>query len=167
MTAAPTAPGRLGQPLTPAEAQAFLMDLDDWVRARRLELDADPSRAERVAKLATQCERGYADRVILSHDNVAFNNWGAAPPYQPGVYLRIPTVVLPALREHGMSEEEIDMMLSGNPRGMGVASLHARQFSWERSMEELFSRVYRDAFAARNARLHAAGPERIRAAAEG
>ena len=39
MTAAPTAPGRLGQPLTPAEAQAFLMDLDDWVRARRLELD--------------------------------------------------------------------------------------------------------------------------------
>lgn len=39
MTAAPTAPGRLGQPLTPAEAQAFLMELDDWVRARRLELD--------------------------------------------------------------------------------------------------------------------------------
>ncbi|UUZ59159.1 hypothetical protein LP418_25065 [Nocardioides sp. B-3] len=39
MTAAPTAPGRLGQPLTPAEARAFLTDLDDWVRARRLELD--------------------------------------------------------------------------------------------------------------------------------
>jgi hypothetical protein len=39
MTAAPTAPGRLGQPLTPAEAQTFLLDLDDWVRARRLELD--------------------------------------------------------------------------------------------------------------------------------
>ena len=39
MTAAPTAPGRLGQPLTPAEAQTFLLDLDDWVRARRGELD--------------------------------------------------------------------------------------------------------------------------------
>ena len=39
MTAAPTAPGRLGQPLTPAEAQAFLLELDDWVRARRSELD--------------------------------------------------------------------------------------------------------------------------------
>lgn len=39
MTAAPSAPGRLGQPLTPAEAQTFLLDLDDWVRARRLELD--------------------------------------------------------------------------------------------------------------------------------
>lgn len=39
MTAAPTAPGRLGAPLAPAEAQAFLLELDDWVRARRLELD--------------------------------------------------------------------------------------------------------------------------------
>ncbi|PUA79926.1 hypothetical protein [Nocardioides currus] len=39
MTAAPTAPGRLGQPLSPAEAQTFLLDLDDWIRARRLELD--------------------------------------------------------------------------------------------------------------------------------
>ncbi|MCW2833303.1 MAG: hypothetical protein JWN68_1256 [Nocardioides sp.] len=38
MTAAPTAPGRLGQPLSPAEAQTFLLDLDDWVRARRIEL---------------------------------------------------------------------------------------------------------------------------------
>lgn len=39
MTAAPAAPGRLGQPLAPAEAQTFLLALDDWVRARRLELD--------------------------------------------------------------------------------------------------------------------------------
>ncbi len=39
MTAAPQAPGRLGQPLTPSEAQTFLLALDDWVRARRLELD--------------------------------------------------------------------------------------------------------------------------------
>jgi phosphotriesterase-related protein len=93
-----------------------LIDAGSWIGLDRLELDADPSRAERIATLATLCERGYADRVILSHDNVAFNNWGAAPPYQPGVYLRIPTVVLPALREHGVSEEEIDMMLTGNPR---------------------------------------------------
>lgn len=39
MTAAPTAPGRLGQPLQAAEAQTFLVALDDWVRARRIELD--------------------------------------------------------------------------------------------------------------------------------
>lgn len=40
------------------------------------------------------------------------------------------------------------------PRGMGErSSVHARQFSWDRSMEELFGRVYRDAFAARAAAL--------------
>ena len=44
------------------------------------------------------------------------------------------------------------------PRGMGErASVHARQFSWDRSMEELFGRVYRDAFAAR-AKALAADP---------
>jgi phosphotriesterase-related protein len=93
-----------------------LIDAGSWIGFDRLELDANPSRTERIATLATLCERGYADRLILSHDNVAFNNWGAAPPYQPGVYLRIPTVVLPALRERGVSEEEIDIMLAGNPR---------------------------------------------------
>jgi alpha-1,6-mannosyltransferase len=41
-------------------------------------------------------------------------------------------------------------------RGMGErASLHAHQFSWQRSMEELFGRVYVDAFEARAAALAA------------
>lgn len=39
MTHAPTAPGRLGQPLDVAEAQTYILDLDDWVRARRSDLD--------------------------------------------------------------------------------------------------------------------------------
>jgi len=39
MTLAPSAPGRLGQPVDPAEAQRFLAELDAWVRARRAELD--------------------------------------------------------------------------------------------------------------------------------
>jgi hypothetical protein len=37
------------------------------------------------------------------------------------------------------------------------ASLHAHQFSWQRSMEELFGRVYVDAFAARAAALRKRG----------
>ena len=42
---APAPPGRLGQPLDPGEAQTFILDLDDWVRARRTELDALDSAA--------------------------------------------------------------------------------------------------------------------------
>lgn len=93
-----------------------LIDAGSWIGFDRLELDANPSRADRIATLAALCERGYADRVVLSHDNVAFNNWGAAGPYLPDVYLRIPNVVVPALLEQGVSQEAIDRMLVDNPR---------------------------------------------------
>jgi hypothetical protein len=36
---APTAPGSIGRPVDPAAAQAYLLALDDWVRARRAQLD--------------------------------------------------------------------------------------------------------------------------------
>ncbi|WP_205473134.1 hypothetical protein [Nocardioides sp. SYSU D00038] len=39
MTLAPPAPGRLGEALQPAAVQAYLGELDAWVRARRSELD--------------------------------------------------------------------------------------------------------------------------------
>ena len=48
-----------------------------------------------------------------------------------------------------MKANIIDLWAAG-PRGIGErASLHAHQFSWTRSMEELFGRVYVDAIAAR------------------
>lgn len=54
-----------------------------------------------------------------------------------------------------MAANILDVWNSG-PRGMGErASVHARQFSWQRSMDELFGRVYRAAFAARAAALAA------------
>lgn len=39
MTPAPPAPGSIGQPIDPAAAQTYLQALDDWVRARRAQLD--------------------------------------------------------------------------------------------------------------------------------
>lgn len=39
MSAAPAAPGRLGERLEPAEVQRYLAELDTWVRERRTELD--------------------------------------------------------------------------------------------------------------------------------
>ena len=56
-----------------------------------------------------------------------------------------------------MKTNILDVWNAG-PRGMGErASLHAHQFSWQRSMEELFGRVYVDAFAARAAALRKRG----------
>ena len=46
MTAAPVAPGRLGEPLDPAAAQTYLGELDSWVRERRADLDEIDAQAQ-------------------------------------------------------------------------------------------------------------------------
>ena len=65
------------------------------------------------------CRRGYADRMVLSHDAACYIDW-----IDPNVvalmdkwhYLHIEDDVLPYLREHGVSEDQIDTMLVANPR---------------------------------------------------
>ncbi|GAB3867735.1 hypothetical protein GCM10028801_42410 [Nocardioides maradonensis] len=39
MSPAPAAPGKLGEALEPADIQAYLAELDEWIRGRRTELD--------------------------------------------------------------------------------------------------------------------------------
>jgi phosphotriesterase-related protein len=75
---------------------------------------------ERVATVATMCERGHADKMVLSHDASCFIDWlpedivaVALPNWH---YLHIHNDVLPALRARGVTEEQIDTMLIHNPR---------------------------------------------------
>jgi phosphotriesterase-related protein len=70
--------------------------------------------------LAKLCERGYASRIMLSHDKASFTDWFTnaeqdfvLPDWQ---FTYIHSGLLPGLREHGISEEQIDQMLAGNPR---------------------------------------------------
>ena len=75
---------------------------------------------DRVATVATMCERGHADKMVLSHDAMCF--FDALPEDMiPAVapnwhYLHIHNDVLPALRARGVTEEQIDTMLIHNPR---------------------------------------------------
>ena len=65
------------------------------------------------------CRRGYADRMVLSHDASCYIDW-----IDPNViqmmdqwnYLHIENDVLPYLREHGVGDDQIDTMLVANPR---------------------------------------------------
>jgi phosphotriesterase-related protein len=75
---------------------------------------------DRVATVVALCERGYADRMILSHDANCFSDW-----FPPGLgdqvtpnwhFLHIEQDVLPALRERGVSDEQITTMMVENPR---------------------------------------------------
>ena len=77
---------------------------------------------DRVDTVATMCERGHADRMVLSHDAscyfdalpeatlpVALPNWH---------YLHIPNDVIPALKERGVTDEQLTTMLVDNPRAI-------------------------------------------------
>jgi phosphotriesterase-related protein len=75
---------------------------------------------QRVDTVAALCERGYADRMILSHDAMAFSDWfppGLGEQISPNWHwLHIEQDVLPALRERGVTDEKIDQMLVVTPR---------------------------------------------------
>jgi phosphotriesterase-related protein len=65
------------------------------------------------------CRRGYAEKMVLSHDTSCYIDW-----IDPNIvammtqwnYLHIGLEVLPYLREHGVTDEQITTMLVGNPR---------------------------------------------------
>jgi phosphotriesterase-related protein len=70
--------------------------------------------------LAALCERGYAGRIMLSHDKSSFIDWFTnaeqdfmLPDWQ---FSYIHTALLPGLRERGVTGDQIGQMLIGNPR---------------------------------------------------
>ena len=75
---------------------------------------------ERVATVAAMCERGHADKMILSQDANCYSDW-----FPPGLseqvspkwhFLHVVQDVVPALRERGVSEKDVDTMMKANPR---------------------------------------------------
>jgi phosphotriesterase-related protein len=70
--------------------------------------------------LTRLCRRGHADRVVLSHDNMVWMDLmpaelvGRMRPHFPYGFIYAQT--LPALREAGVSEDDINTMLVENPR---------------------------------------------------
>jgi phosphotriesterase-related protein len=89
----------------------------------RFGLDLYNTTAQRVATIAELCRRGYADRMVLSHDAACFSDyftdaWDegvsvAAPNWR---YDHIHDDVLAALRESGVTDGQIEQMLVFNPR---------------------------------------------------
>ncbi len=75
---------------------------------------------DRVGIVATMCDRGHADRMVLSHDASCFIDWlpnDLLPVVMPNWhYLHIHRDVLPALRDRGVTEQQIRTMLVDNPK---------------------------------------------------
>jgi phosphotriesterase-related protein len=86
----------------------------------RFGLDVITPFEDRVGTVAAMCERGYADRMVLSHDAACHIDWFPAeviPRFAPAWnFEHLFDDVLPALRERGVTQSQIQTMLVDNPR---------------------------------------------------
>jgi phosphotriesterase-related protein len=75
---------------------------------------------DRVNTVARMCERGHADKMVLSHDASCFIDQlpeEMVPVVMPNWhYLHIHNDVIPALKERGVTDEQLTAMLVDNPR---------------------------------------------------
>ncbi|MGK2869278.1 MAG: phosphotriesterase family protein [Mycobacterium sp.] len=75
---------------------------------------------QRVDTVARMCERGHAEKMVLSHDASCY--FDALPEEVVAVampnwhYLHIHNDVIPALKERGVTDEQLTTMLVDNPR---------------------------------------------------
>jgi len=75
---------------------------------------------QRVDTVARMCERGHAEKMVLSHDASCY--FDALPEDMVAVampnwhYLHIHDDVIPALKQRGVTEEQLTTMLVDNPR---------------------------------------------------
>lgn len=66
-------------------------------------------------------QRGYGERLMLSHDFVPLTAWGTPRPVRPESpppdgYLMISRHVLPYLKQIGVTDGQIHTMMVENPR---------------------------------------------------
>ena len=91
----------------------FLLGMD------RFGINLDTTFEARADIVVEMCRRGYAESIVLSQDAACYIDW-----VDPAVmamltdwrYTHIHEDVLPYLREHGVTDEQIDTMLVANPR---------------------------------------------------
>ncbi|WP_326642136.1 hypothetical protein OG884_03700 [Streptosporangium sp. NBC_01755] len=97
-----------------------LIDNGSYTGVDRFGLDILLPGDQRVATVARLVEQGLADRMVLSHDASCHIDW-----FPPGVreqvapnwhFTHIHDAVLPALRQPGVTDRQIDVMLIDNPR---------------------------------------------------
>jgi len=91
-----------------------------YIGMDRFGIDVILSFEDRVKTVARMCERGHAGKMVLSHDAACFNDWlperdlpAALPRWH---FLHIHNDVIPALKQQGVTDQQIETMLVHNPR---------------------------------------------------
>ncbi len=96
-----------------------IADTGAWLGCDRFSIEHFNPDVKRIETLLTLLEEGYGDRIHLSHDAACFIDFMTGDPAfaneQPD-YLHISTKVLPALRDAGVTDAQIDELMIENPR---------------------------------------------------
>jgi phosphotriesterase-related protein len=74
---------------------------------------------DRVESVRVLCERGHAERIVLSHDAMCHVDWfppSVASAWKEWRWTHIPDDVLPAMRAAGISDDDVQTMMVDNPR---------------------------------------------------
>ena len=101
-----------------------LLRRGSFIGMDRFGIDSPLDTERRVAVVAELCRRGWAERMVLSHDACCFMDWfppdvleairsQAMPNWN---FRHISHDVLPALGAAGVTEAQIEMLTAGNPR---------------------------------------------------
>ncbi len=97
-----------------------LMDNGSYIGMDRFGVDVILPFEDRVNTVVKLCEQGYAEKMVLSHDASCFIDWFDLEVLHVGApnwnFTHISDEVLPALRDRGVTDAQIDAMLVGNPR---------------------------------------------------
>ena len=96
-----------------------LMDAGSYIGMDRFGLDLMLSFEDRVNTVAALCQQGYAERMVLSHDASCFTHnfdvEAKAELLPNWRFTHLHDEVLPALRERGVSDQDLEQMLVVNP----------------------------------------------------
>ena len=104
---------------TDADHLSALADAGFVLGMDRFGIYLDTTFEARCDVVVEMCRRGYAERMVLSQDTSCYIDWidpqvmALLPQW---TYTHIHEEVLPYLREHGVSEDQIETMLVTNPR---------------------------------------------------
>ncbi len=97
-----------------------LIKAGSFIGMDRFGVDIYLTTDKRVATIAKLCQLGHADRMVLSHDASCHIDWFPSEMINASVpnwhFRHISDDVLPALKEAGVSDDQIAMMTVENPR---------------------------------------------------
>jgi phosphotriesterase-related protein len=110
--------GHSGDAVRDPDYLAAMADTGLTLGMDRFGIDHFATFTERSDLVAEMCRRGYAGRMVLAHDTCCYIDWfgpGRLDDLKDWHYLHVSQDVLPYLREHGVSDSDIDLMLVTNP----------------------------------------------------